>query len=131
MLGQRTKMYLLMFAGALLVFALIWTLTRGASGELVRLADSFDSFGYDLVAEEFFAVYDSANTSIRDVLPGDEADELCALSREEGFPADIDSIGGVTVLLYDLDGDTLVLYLLDGETQLAFIETEGGGLQGI
>lgn len=130
MLNRKTQLYLLAFAGALLLFALIWSLTRGAGGELVRLADSFDRLGYDLVASDFFVAYDSAQTSIRQVLPGEEAEALCALSLANGFSADIDSVGGVTVLLYNLEGDTLVLYLLDGEVQLAFIETEDGAIQG-
>ena len=124
-MNARRRRIFLIAAGALLLIAAVWSLfLSGGAG--AALASKMNSYGYTLTPDDFYPAGEWKNTSIRTLLSGAQLDAAISVSKQAGFPSDVEKMGDVTLLMANAGGDDVItLYLVDGEIELAFVQVTG------
>ncbi len=124
-MNARRRKGFLLAAGALLLIAAVWSLfLSGGAG--AALAAKMNSYGYTLTPDDFYPAGEWKNTNIRTLLSGAQLDAAISVSKQAGFPSDVEKTGDVTLLMANAGGDDVItLYLVDGEIELAFVQVTG------
>lgn len=127
MLTKRTRLILLIAAGALILMAAIWSLVLYNTGDGDRICRQINAFGYTFAPDDLYVAGTWENSSIRALLPEEELTSAIEASLRAGFPSDVDQVGAVALLLANPAADDAVtLFLVNNEIELAFVQTAGG-----
>ena len=115
-------------AGALLIAALVWSVLLGSNGFTARVERQLASHGVSVRAADLEQHSFKKQTSIRALLDGQDVSEAVEASLAAGFPSDIESTGDVICLIAPSQKGVLTVYVVDDAVELAFIQTEEGGI---
>lgn len=126
MLKKRTRMILLIIAGALIVTAVVWGTVLDTGSEGRRLCDIINAHGYQITPAELYVSGSWQNSSIRALLASEEMTHAVDASLQAGFPSDIDHVGTITLIMANVSGDDVItLFLVNNDIELAFIQVTG------
>ena len=123
---------LLIFAAVIFAASVIWLIlleTKSSDndyGYLNGVCERINLFGYDISPENLYINYrsfDEDEVCISRVLDGDpNVDELVRLSKECGFPSDVNRSGRVELYFEPIDRDrNIVIWLVNDEPELVYI----------
>lgn len=126
--SKRARTVLMIVALALLMAAVVWGTFLNGDDELKLLADRINEYGYELTRDDIYIVGETRDTSISDILAGQELDECVAASKAAGFPSDVNAVGDVVLMLVELDNyDVITVYLRDADIELCFVQNITSG----
>lgn len=127
---RHTRTMLTLIAVGIIIAAAIWRTQIAKNDPLEDIARQINEYGYALKGDDIYILGAEADSSIRQMLALNEADEDIALlvdaSRAAGFAADVDKQGEINVLLAPQDNGVITIYLINGQIELCFIQTEEG-----
>lgn len=125
-LTLRSRIILLIAAGALLLLAIIWSFFTNETGELSRIARIINSYGYDIDIGDIYPADTQNDATIEEMLYGEDLTDIAEKSKEAGFPSDTKRRGDIVQLLIALDDNKVItLFIVDGDIELAFIQIPG------
>ena len=120
---KRMRILLLVLAAVLIGIAAALNYRTENLGPRAEICNRLAEFGYSFEFEDIYTTGESNDVSIRDLLEGIDLTEALRVSREAGFPSDVETKGQVVVLLAALDEKRVItIYTLDGEMELCFIQ---------
>lgn len=126
--SKRTRISMLIAAGAILVVALAWLVLLESNSYTRAVCRRLGGFGYSVSPSDFYTQGYGSGVSIGEVI-GKDCSEPVSLSKQAGFGADIEKKGLVELMLWNMDNDSVMYcWLLDREPQLVFIESLSTGL---
>ncbi len=124
-MNARRRRGFLIAAGALLLVAAVWSLSL-SGGAGAALANKLNSYGYALTADDLYPAGEWKDVSIKTLLSGAELEAAISVSRQAGFPSDVEKTGTVTLVMANSgEDDVITLYLVNGEIELAFVQVTG------
>ena len=132
-MSAGTKRALLISAAVILAAAVLWRIMIEVKSPLRSVCAEINRFGYNTAPDDFYLQGFGKSTSIRklftdDGLTEDDIRAIVEISEDCGFDADIDTVGRVELLLWQMDESrVMIVYTLDGAAELVFIETAPNG----
>ena len=121
-LSTKTKRSLIIVALILIAAAVVWIIVLENGSYTRDLCKKINSYGYNVSPSDLYSKAYGSNTSISKVLDEDLS-VVSEQSMQCGFPADINRVGTVEMMLWRMnDGKVMVIYLLDHMPELVFIE---------
>lgn len=131
-MSASTKRALLIIAAVLLAAAAAWRVILEVKSPLREICARVNSFGYSVSPGDFTLERYGSSQTIESLFIGrltdDEIGAMAEASRACGFPADLEKVGSIELLLMDMGGGSVMLiYTLDGAPELAFIEDVSSG----
>lgn len=122
-LSKRAKLIMFVIAVLMLCAAVIWNIYLNEQGDLSKLTNIINAYGYSFDYGDFYAAGSTPDTSIAQLLKDTDLSEAVAASKAAGFPSDIYRVGEVSLLLASLsDTQILTLYAVDGVIELCFLQ---------
>lgn len=123
--AAKAKLAALIVAAAIFAGAAIWYIVVAIGSPSSSICAQLNRCGYNFVSDDLFPLGSYADTSIREIMGGDDLSIPIAASRSAGFGADVDRLGDITVVLVDMGDDEHVLsaFVVDGSVELAFIQS--------
>ncbi|MBO4384598.1 MAG: hypothetical protein J5854_04180 [Clostridia bacterium] len=124
---KKTRATLLVIAGSLLLAAIIWLVVLESTSYTRKVCRMINEFGYHIAPNDLYTKGYGDSTSIEKLLGGG-LDEVVSQSKACGFPADIEKVGRVELMLWNMDDEkVMVIWLTDRAPQLVFIENSSTG----
>ena len=121
-LPKNTRRAFLIAAALIFAGAMVWLAVLESHSYTRALCTKLGEFGYRVSPSDLYSRGYGKNTSIASVAEEDLS-KACELSRMSGFGSDIDRIGLVELMLYNVDGEKVMyIWLVDREPELVFIE---------
>jgi len=122
---KKAQRLVLALGLSLFIMAAIFRLMIARNDPAADIVSMLRSYGYSLRDSDLYIAGDYPNTSISDLLEHVDLKEAVALSKQAGFPSDIERVGDVVLILARSSEDEIItLYALDGEMELCFIQFE-------
>lgn len=122
-MGKNTKILLLLAAALLIVTAVLLNGAITAKSPYKAVVDELTSRGYTLKEEDLYSVGGFENSSIAQVLAGQELAPAVEAGIAGGFPSDVDAVGDIRLLLLTMENqDIITIFLRDGEIELCFVQ---------
>lgn len=91
-------------------------------------AKTLREYGYTLDDDDFYNAGSFPDSTIQDILAGQDLSEAVAASIEGGFPSDINARGDIMLLLLTLENkDVVTVFTRDGKAELCFIQRISSG----
>ena len=121
---KGTRIILLSIAALLIAGALLLNASITYSGAAKTLRE----YGYTLDDDDFYNAGSFPDSTIQDILAGQDLSEAVAASIEGGFPSDINARGDIMLLLLTLENkDVVTVFTRDGKAELCFIQRISSG----
>lgn len=128
--NRHTRTVLTLIAVGIITVGAVLSAIIDERDPLNAVAARINEHGYSLDNDDIYIFGGEADSTIRQMLMRDDADEDISLaieaSKNAGFTSDIDRRGEITVLIAQCESGTVTIYLIDGEIELCFIQTEEG-----
>lgn len=128
--NRHTRTVLTLIAVGIIIAGAVLSAVIDKQDPLNAVAAQLNEHGYSLDNNDIYILGGEADSTIRQMLMRDEADEdissVVEASIDSLFPSDIDKRGEITVLIAECDRGVVTVYLIDGEIELCFIQTEEG-----
>ncbi len=129
-MNRHTRTVLTLIAVGIITVGAVLSAIIDERDPLNAVAARINEHGYSLDNDDIYIFGGEADSTIRQMLMRDDADEDISLaieaSKNAGFTSDIDRRGEITVLIAQCESGTVTIYLIDGEIELCFIQTEEG-----
>lgn len=127
---RHTRTVLTLIAVGIIAVGAVLSAVIDKRDPLNAVADKINEHGYSLGNDDIYILGGEADSTIRQMLMQNEADEDISSAVEASmsslFPSDIDRQGEITVLIAECESGVITIYLIDGEIELCFIQTEEG-----
>ncbi|MBO4562993.1 MAG: hypothetical protein J5772_05225 [Clostridia bacterium] len=123
----RTRRTFLIAAAMIFAVAVIWLAILESRSYTRALCTKINSFGYHAAPSDFYTRAYGGNTSINEVI-GEDLTEVIDASKKCGFEAEVEKVGKVELMLWDMDESrVMVVYLVDRVPEIVFIENTSTG----
>ena len=81
------------------------------------------AIGYTLTEDDLFDVGSFENTTIAEVLAGQDLTQAVEAGITGGFPSDVNATGDIRMLLVTMENkDIITIFLRDGKIELCFVQ---------
>ena len=121
---KGTRIILLSIAALLIAGALLLNASITENHPYSGAAKTLREYGYTLDDDDFYNV----DSTIQDILAGQDLSEAVAASAAGGFPSDINARGDIMLLLLTLENkDVVTVFTRDGKAELCFIQRISSG----
>lgn len=125
---KGTRIILLSIAALLIVGALLLNASITENHSYSGAAKTLREYGYTLDDDDFYNAGSFPDSTIQDILAGQDLSEAVAASIEGGFPSDINARGDIMLLLLTLENkDVVTVFTRDGKAELCFIQRISSG----
>jgi len=122
-MGRGTKIILIILAVVICFGAVIWNGTLEQQSPYAQIVKELTDRGYTLDEDDLYNAGSFPNTSISEILAGQDLSEVVELSKASGFPGDADAVGDIQALLVTLqNGDIITMLTRDGSIELCFVQ---------
>jgi len=125
---KGTRIILLSIAALLIAGALLLNASITEKHPYSGAAKTLREYGYTLDDDDFYNAGSFESSTIQEILSGQNLAEAVEVSREGGFPSDVNARGYITLLLLTLENrDVVTLFTRDGAAELCFIQRMSTG----
>ncbi len=125
---KGTRIILLSIAALLIAGALLLNASITENHPYSGAAKTLREYGYTLDDDDFYNAGSFPDSTIQDILAGQDLSEAVAASIEGGFPSDINARGDIMLLLLTLENkDVVTVFTRDGKAELCFIQRISSG----
>lgn len=122
-LGKGTKVFIIILSVAICAGAVIWNGQLEQQSPYAQIVDMLRQRGYTLTEDDLYNAGSFSDTSIAEILAGEDLSEAVEHSRASGFPADINAVGDIQILLLTMqNGDIITIFTRDGSIELCFVQ---------
>lgn len=122
-MSKNTKLIVLLIAGLLIVCAVLLNGAVTQQSPYKAVVQELTARGYTLTEDDLYNVGSFENSTIADVLAGQDLTQAVEASMAGGFPADINAAGNINMLLLTMKNqDIITIFLRDGEIELCFVQ---------
>lgn len=122
-MSKNTKLIVLLLAALLIAGAVLLNGTVTEQSPYRAVMEELTRRGYTMTEDDLYDVGSFENSTVRDVLAGQELEQAVEASIQGGFPGDIDARGSIRLLLLTIEnGDVITIFLRDGQIELCFIQ---------
>ena len=126
-ISKGTKVILIIAAALLVVGAVLINGKLTVQSPYRAVVDELTSRGYTMTEDDLYSMGSFNNSSIADVLAGQDLSQAVEASIVSGFPSDINAVGDINMLLLTMEsGDIITIFLRDGEMELCFVQRLDG-----
>ena len=123
---KGTRIILLSIAALLIAGALLLNASITEKHPYSGAAKTLREYGYTLDDDDFYNAGSFPDSTIQDILAGQDLSEAVAASIEGGFPSDINARGDIMLLLLTLENkDVVTVFTRDGKAELCFTDEDG------
>ena len=126
---KGTRIILLSIAALLIAGALLLNASITEKHPYSGAAKTLREYGYTLDDDNFYNAGSFPDSTIQDILAGQDLSEAVAASAAGGFPSDINARGDIMLLLLlTLENkDVVTVFTRDGKAELCFIQRISSG----
>lgn len=122
-MSKNTKLIVLLFAVLLIVCAVLLNAAVTQQSPYKAVVEELTSRGYTLTEDDLYDVGRFENSTVADVLAGQDLTQAVEASIAGGFPADVNAVGDVNMLLLTMKNqDVITIFLRDGKIELCFVQ---------
>ncbi len=122
-MSKNTKLAVLLIAALLIVCAVLLNGVVSQQSPYRAAVEELTSRGYILNEDDLYDVGSFENTTISDVLAGQDLSQAVESSMAAGFPSDINAAGNIKMLLLTMENqDIITMFLRDGNIELCFVQ---------
>ena len=122
-MSKNTKIIVLLFAALLAVCAVLLNGTVAQQSPYKAAVQELSARGYTLSEDDLFDVGSFEDTTIAEVLAGQDLTQAVEAGIAGGFPSDVNAAGDIRMLLLTMENkDIITIFLRDGKIELCFVQ---------
>lgn len=122
-MSKGTKLILLLIAALLIACAVLLNGSITEQSPYKAVVDELTSRGYTMTEDDLYDMGSFENSTVSEVLAGQDITQAVEASRQGGFPGDADAQGNIRMLLLTMENeDIITIFLRDGQIELCFIQ---------
>lgn len=122
-LSKNTKLIVLMLAVLLIVCAVLLNGAVSKQSPYNAAVEELTARGYTLTEDDLYDVGSFEDTTIAQVLAGQDLTEAVEAGIQGGFPSDVNAVGHIRMLLLTMENqDIITIFLRDGRIELCFVQ---------
>ena len=122
-MNKNTKLIVLLIAALLIVCALLLNGKVSKNSPYKYAVDELTARGYTLSEDDLFDVGSFEDTTIADVLAGQDLTQAVEAGIAGGFPSDVNAVGDIKMLLLTMENqDIITIFLRDSKIELCFVQ---------
>jgi len=122
-MSKNTKLIVLLSAALLIVGAVLMNGAVSRQSPYRAAVEELTGRGYTMTEDDLYDVGSFDNTTIAEVLAGQDLAGAVEASRAGGFPSDVNAAGNINMLLLTMENqDIITIFLRDGEMELCFVQ---------
>ena len=122
-MSKNTKLIILLIAALLVICAVLLNGAVSQQSPYKAAVEELTARGYTLSEDDLFDVGRFEDSTVAEVLAGQDLSQAVEASRAAGFPSDINARGNINMLLLTMENkDVITLFLRDGNIELCFVQ---------
>lgn len=122
-MSKNTKLIVLLAAALLIVCAVLLNGTVSQQSPYRAAVEELTARGYTLTEDDLYDVGSFEDTTIAEVLAGQDLTQAVEASMAGGFPSDVNAVGSIKMLLLTMENqDIITIFLRDGSIELCFVQ---------
>ena len=122
-LSKNTKLIVLLIAALLIVCAVLLNGVVSEQSPYSAAVEELTARGYTLTEDDLFDVGSFEDTTIAEVLAGQDLTQAVEAGLAGGFPSDVNAVGNIKMLLLTMENkDIITIFLRDGKIELCFVQ---------
>lgn len=122
-MSKNTKLIVLLAAALLIVCAVLLNGTVSQQSPYRAAVEELTARGYTLTEDDLYDVGSFEDTTIAEVLAGQDLTQAVEASMAGGFPSDVNAVGNIKMLLLTMENqDIITIFLRDGSIELCFVQ---------
>jgi len=122
-MSKNTKLIILLIAALLVICAVLLNGAVSQQSPYKAAVEELTARGYTLSEDDLFDVGRFEDSTIAEVLAGQDLSQAVEASIAAGFPSDINARGNINMLLLTMENkDIITLFLRDGNIELCFVQ---------
>ena len=122
-MSKNTKLIILLIAALLVICAVLLNGAVSQQSPYKAAVEELTARGYTLSEDDLFDVGRFEDSTIAEVLAGQDLSQAVEVSIAAGFPSDINARGNINMLLLTMENkDIITLFLRDGNIELCFVQ---------
>lgn len=125
-MNNSTRNTLMVIALIILIVAIVLRIIAGNNSLSEKISSELKQHGCAISSEDLYQQSYAKNISIAALMEGIDLNDAVEVSRNSGFPSDIEKEGEVYLLLAQLDDENILsVFIVNEKIELAFIQTLG------
>ena len=122
-MSKNTKLIVLLAAALLIVCAVLFNGAVSQQSPYRAAVEELTARGYTLTEDDLYDVGSFEDTTIAEVLAGQDLTQAVEASMAGGFPSDVNAVGNIKMLLLTMENqDIITIFLRDGSIELCFVQ---------
>ncbi len=122
-MSKNTKLIILLIAALLVICAVLLNGAVSQQSPYKAAVEELTARGYTLSEDDLFDVGRFEESTVAEVLAGQDLSQAVEASIAAGFPSDINARGNINMLLLTMENkDIITLFLRDGNIELCFVQ---------